>query len=112
MSPRSVVVSEIGTQSSLEMPRVEDHEMVQAVPADRPARWISQRRPLFPAPKEGVTHSFPRTASGSGFSQEESSRRLPCRAVALPRLVPNSDSRPLDPVDSPCTRTGFGYEQR
>ena len=35
MSPRSVVVSEIGTQSSLEMPRVEDHEMVQAVPADR-----------------------------------------------------------------------------
>ena len=35
MSPRSVVVSEIGTQSSLEMPRVEDHEMGQAVPADR-----------------------------------------------------------------------------
>ena len=27
--------SEIRTQSSLEMPRVEDHEMVQAVPADR-----------------------------------------------------------------------------
>ena len=35
MSPRSVVVSEIGTQGSFQMPRVEDDEMVQAVPADR-----------------------------------------------------------------------------
>jgi hypothetical protein len=30
-----VVVSEIGTQSSLEMPRVEDHEMVQALSSNR-----------------------------------------------------------------------------
>ena len=35
MSPRSVVVSEICTQGSFQMPRVEDDEMVQAVPADR-----------------------------------------------------------------------------
>ena len=35
MSPRSVVVSEIGIQGTLQMPCVEDHEMVQAVPADR-----------------------------------------------------------------------------
>ena len=35
MSPRSVVVSEIGTQGSFQMARVEDDEMVQAVPADR-----------------------------------------------------------------------------
>ena len=30
-----MVVSEIGTQNSFQMPRVEDDEMVQAVPADR-----------------------------------------------------------------------------
>ena len=31
MCPRSVVVSEIRSQRSLEMPGVQDHEMVQAV---------------------------------------------------------------------------------
>src|SRR5262252_7238512 len=35
MSPGSVIVSEIGTQGSFQMQRVEDDEMVQAVPADR-----------------------------------------------------------------------------
>ena len=33
MGPRSVIVSEIRSQGSLEMPGVEDHEMVQAVSA-------------------------------------------------------------------------------
>ena len=35
MSPRPVVVSEIGTQGSLEVLGVADQEMIQAVPADR-----------------------------------------------------------------------------
>ena len=35
MGPRSVVVSEIGSEGVLEMPGVQDHEVVQALSADR-----------------------------------------------------------------------------
>jgi len=34
MGPRSVVISEIRSQGTLEMPGVQDHEMVQAVSSD------------------------------------------------------------------------------
>ena len=35
MGPRRVVVSEIGSQGPLEMSRIQDHEVVQAVSSDR-----------------------------------------------------------------------------
>jgi hypothetical protein len=35
MSPQPMVIDKIRIKSAREMPRVEDHEMVQAVPADR-----------------------------------------------------------------------------
>src|SRR5262249_1528651 len=73
MSPRSMVVREIGTQGSFQMPRIEDDEMVQAVPADRADQTFDVG--ILPGTPGGCENFF---YSEGGHSQTKFLAVAPC----------------------------------